>query len=152
MASAELIVVFGTWAAAVFAAVVLFGRKGTWFHRWTGRGYAGAIAIVALGALGMQDGRTSYAAMTVAALFSVTAVLFGAYAMRSAMAFERRIWLHSHAMVLSIIALAVVIAAHSADAVNAPTGLVASGVAILGIVVLALSPMRRVLRRFTNEE
>lgn len=151
MTTAELIHLLGIWAAGVFGLFVVFGRKGTWLHRWNGRGYVAAMLILSLAALGMLDGRHAFGSIQALALVILGAMSFGALAIRGGPQSISRVSAHGYAMSVTVVCLAGLGAVQVARAIDRSEPIVAGIAVAIGAMILANAPIRRAARRITEE-
>ena len=151
MTPADLIHVFGMWAAAVFGMFVVFGRKGTWMHKWNGRGYVAAMLVVCLAALGKLDGPHDFSVVQALALLALMALSAGALAIRGHPRSVARLSLHGHAMAASIACLAALGAVEGAAALGVPVMAAAAAALILGAVAIGFAPVQHAARRLSDE-
>jgi len=151
MTTAELVNLLGIWSAAIFGMFVIFGRKGTWSHRWMGRGYMGATIVVGLAALGMLDGRTSFSLVQFFALLGLVALVFGYAMIRSTPRTYLRVTLHGHFMAFSVVCMTTVLAVQGAGFMNRPEAPVAGVVFLLGLLVMMTVNVRRRAHRFAED-
>jgi len=63
--------------AILSGAMVVFRRKGTVLHRWTGRVYAGAMVALNISALSIYDLFGGFGPFHAAAIFSLLTVIIG---------------------------------------------------------------------------